>query len=200
MSDIFSKNGLAWSEKGQQNQTMDSIRRQDLNNIDPVTIEDCIVVGVSGLPTFSSKNYTEADSGSILVDLAFPDGRTINYCGRVYKGVKAVRCKTYYDTLGLGVGCLEKDFLFDENGNRRTGDLKLTNFNYNSIQKSGEFVFALKSKKNQFLTGLKNERVSLYADKAVPHMGIISGISDKSAATKYKEIFKAEKAMGKGYV
>lgn len=200
---FLKRNGLAWTEKGYEKQMEDSIRQVDNLRTIPMVLENCRVIGVSGIPTWDmiegETSHTEEDEGSILVDIEFPDGQTINYYGRVYRGIKGVRCKVDYDSLGLSQGTLQRDFLFDENGDPRTGDLHYTNWNYTSIQKTGSFVYCLKNKEGDFLTGKRLKRVSLYADKAIPHMGAIHGHLDKNAAEKYKEIFKAERYMKKNY-
>lgn len=193
--ELLKFNGLSKTPGGQmllQQNTQGLVNKDSQKQ--EIRIKDCIVTNVRGIGTFKSHKYTSSDEGSLLIDLVFPKGMTIDHLGKKYQGVQNVRCRQSYEALSLEIGLLEEDFIF------KTGDLIVTVFEYENIQMYGEFVFSLKSKEGDALMGNRQVERSLYTKPApVPNMSVLHGGLNENGVKAYQEMYREERLRG-GYV
>lgn len=197
--DGLKNNGLAKTLKGFENlNTNTSQITSKESHIRKRILSNCRVLKVKGIMSFENNSYRPEDEGGLLVDIGLSEGKTVK---AIVEGkmkdvsvIENVRCREDYDILSLRVGSLASDYegVF--------GDLEYSEFTYEGIQLSGEFIFKGKNKKADILNPEgRDTRLTLFADKAISHMGALFGNLDKGAATKYKEIAKAEKAKRRRY-
>ena len=194
-------NGLKQTVKGQEEQVKSNF---DLTlsgkNIKEVTIEDCMVLNVSGVYTFNIFNYLPIDKGSIMVDVLLPPGKTItNLDGTSSRVAKNVRVRLAEDNLALHIGTVKADFLFDENGKPRMGDLTIKNYNANNVSYNGEFTFKKCTKRYGSKNGYNSQKATLLGDKVSPNFSALHGTLDKDAAIKYREMYIEQIKKGDYY-
>ena len=199
MSDL-ENNGLKKTPRGQAEQVKSNL---DLTlsgkNIKQITISDCVVVNVKGVSSFGVFNYLPYDAGSLLVDVLLPKGKNLFSNGSPTRLAMNIRVRNSEEDLALRVGMLKEDFLFDENGKSRVGDLIIKDYNANSVSFNGEFVFKKPTKKYGTTNGYNRGKASLYGEKLSPLFGALHGSLDKSAVKKYKEMYLHELKKGDYY-
>jgi hypothetical protein len=194
-------NGLKKTPRGQTEQVKSNL---DLTlsgkNIKQITIEDCTVINVSGVYSFGVFNYLPVDKGSIMVDVLLPPGKKITDSdGTASRVASNVRVRLAEDSLSTHIGTLKDDFLFDENGNPRMGDLIIKNYNGNNVSHNGEFIFKKCTKRYGKRNGYNNEKATLLGDKVSPSFSALYGTLDKDAATKYREMYIEQIKKGDYY-
>jgi len=168
--------------------------------IKEIAIENCIVVGIGGVKSFEKKDYSRDDMGALLVDLILPDGKTLNYYGTNVSGIRNVRCKQSTTICEIQNGLLQQDFLYDEEGKRRTGTLVLkSGLNYNKATYEAYFEFNNPTKSFSSLTGPKEDSSTLYGEKSSATLSVLFGNLSKSALNNYKELFYFDLDKGDYY-
>lgn len=199
MSDLFN-NGLKRTPRGQEEQISSNL---DLTlsgkNIKQVTIEDCIVLNVSGVDSFQSYNYLPTDIGSVMVDVLLPEGKTIFENGVAVRVARNIRVRGDGESLTALIGTLKEDFLFDSEGNPRMGDLTIKNYNSNNVTFNGEFVFKKCTKKFGSRRGYRQSKASLLGERISPSFNVLHGTLDKDAAIKYREMYIQQIKQGDYY-
>lgn len=199
MSDL-ENNGLKKTPRGQQEQISSNL---DLTlsgkNIKEITIRNCTVLSVSGVDSFNSFSYLPIDKGSIMVDVLLPTGKNLFVNGRRIKVATNVRVRYSEDSLAADIGMLKDDFLFDEDGKPRIGDLIIRDYNASNVTFDGEFIFKKPTKKHGSINGYNVGKVSIYGEKVSPNFSVLHGNLDENAAKKYKEMYLNELKKGDYY-
>lgn len=201
MSFNTKNNGLFKTSLGnlqfQENSSQFSTKGKEIKEI---IIQDCIVVGVGGVKSFRKKDYCEEDSGTLVVDLLLPEGKKLNYYGTSVSGIKNVRCKQSTRLCEIDNGLLERDFIFDEYGRRRTGTLVLkSGLNYNKAVYEAYFEFNNPTKYFSTKSGRNEESSTLYGEKSSATLSVLFGSLPKSAFNNYKELFYFDLDKGDYY-
>ena len=164
-----------------------------------ITIRNCIVVNVSGMESFENFNYLPVDKGSIMVDVLLPVGKFLFIRGGKTRFAQNIRVRDSEDVLATTVGMLKDDFLFDEYGNPRIGDLIIRNYNASNVSFDGEFIFKKPTKRHGSTNGYNITKGSIYGEKISPSLDVLYGALDANAATKYKEIYLEQMKKGENY-
>ena len=199
MANDLENNGLKKTPRGQAEQSGSNLDLALIGKaVKETTIRNCIVVNVSGMESFENFNYLPVDKGSIMVDVLLPIGSSLFIRGSMTRFATNIRVRDSEDVLASTVGMLKKDFLFDEYGNSRVGDLIIRNYDGFNATFDGEFIFKKPTKRHGSANGYNITKGSVYGEKVSPNFDVLYGGLDSNAATKYKEIYLEEMKKG-GY-
>jgi hypothetical protein len=196
----LNNNGLKKTIRGQEEQVSSNLDLALIGKaVKEITIRDCIVINVLGMETFENFKYLPVDKGSILVDVLLPEGRSLFTKGRMTRLATNIRVRDSEDVLASTVGMLKEDFLFDEYGKPRIGDLIIRNYDADNVSFDGEFIFKKPTKRYGSVNGYNTTRASIYGEKISPSFNALYGGLDPNAASKYKEIYLNELRKGDYY-
>jgi hypothetical protein len=199
MSDLFN-NGLKKTARGQEEQVASNLNLASIGKaVKEITIRNCIVINVSGMETFENFKYLPVDKGSIMVDVLLPVGRNLFIRGSMTRIANNIRVRDSEDSLATTIGMLKEDFLFDEYGKPRVGDLIIRNYNAQNVSFDGEFIFKKPTKKHGSVNGYNISKTSVYGEKLSPNFNALFGGLDSNAAEKYKEIYLNQLRKGDFY-
>lgn len=199
MNDLFN-NGLKKTIRGQEEQVNSNLDLALMGKVvKEIKIRDCIVINVSGMETFENFKYMPVDKGSIMVDVLLPIGRTLFSRGSMTRIAQNIRVRDSEDVLATTVGMLKEDFLFDEYGKPRIGDLIIRNYDAQNVSFDGEFIFKKPTKKHGSVNGYNITKASIYGEKISPNFNALYGGLDPNAASKYKEMYLNELRKGDYY-